>query len=233
MRHWLSPCTVRALARLRVEPVTAGRWADLERLFGPSGAYSGCWRMYLRASSKEFAENGMWGNRARLEALVRQGNEPGLLAYDGDEPVGWVAVAGMARGVPVVLRSPLHKPIDDETGVWAITCFFIARDHRGGGVADALLAGAVKYARRHRARIVEGYPIDPADDRRPTAEMWRGSTTMFGGFHRGGAAQSAATRRAFPLTGSLNREQVACWCRPRDGGVSTSPAPLIHGCAHE
>jgi GNAT superfamily N-acetyltransferase len=169
---------VRAVAKLRVAPVTAERWADLERLFGPSGAYSGCWCMYLRVSSKEFAENGNAGNRARLDALVQDGNEPGLLAYDGYEPVGWVAVAPRDE-YPRVLRSPLHKPIDDETGVWAVTCFFIARDHRGNGVGHALLDGAVKFAKRQRARIVEGYPIDPGDDVRPTAEMWRGSVTMF------------------------------------------------------
>ena len=28
---------------LTFHPVTPDRWPDLERLFGPRGAYSGCW----------------------------------------------------------------------------------------------------------------------------------------------------------------------------------------------
>jgi GNAT superfamily N-acetyltransferase len=167
-----------ASTNLRVEPVTAERWDDLERLFGPSGAYSGCWCMYLRESAKEFDANVGAGNRRRFRRVVQAGREPGLLAYDGDEPVGWVAVAPREE-YPRVLRSPLHKPIDDEPAVWAVSCFFIARARRRTGVGHSLLAAALQQARRHGARVVEGYPIDPGDEPRPAAEMWRGSLAMF------------------------------------------------------
>jgi GNAT superfamily N-acetyltransferase len=163
---------------LRIEPVTAERWPDVELLFGPNGTHGGCWCMYLRETAQEFAANAGAGNRARFAAIVRAGDEPGLLAYDGDEPVAWVAVAPRS-GYPRILRSPLHKPIDDETDVWAVTCFFIARPQRGAGVAHTLLEGAVRRARRNGARIVEGYPFDPGDDLPDAAEMWRGSIPMF------------------------------------------------------
>jgi GNAT superfamily N-acetyltransferase len=134
--------------------------------------------MYLRESAKEFDANVGAGNRRRFRRVVQAGREPGLLAYDGDEPVGWVAVAPREE-YPRVLRSPLHKPIDDEPAVWAVSCFFIARARRRTGVAHSLLAAALQQARRHGARVVEGYPIDPGDEPRPAAEMWRGSLAMF------------------------------------------------------
>ncbi|HEX5613891.1 MAG TPA: GNAT family N-acetyltransferase [Acidimicrobiia bacterium] len=161
--------------------MTAARWGDLVELFGPNGAYSGCWCMYLRESAKDFdalCPNGGAGNRDRLRETVESGRVPGLLAFLGPRPVGWVSVSPRDDYVRV-LRSPVHKPIDDEADVWAVACFFIAKDMRGEGIADALLDAAVAHARRQGARIVEGYPIDPGDARRPSAEMWRGSVDQF------------------------------------------------------
>src|SRR5512139_1051215 len=117
---------------LRTAPLTRDRWQDLVDLFGPSGAYSGCWCMFLRGTSAEFAancRNGGAGNRRRLQRIVQRGAEPGLLAYRGDRAVGWVSV-GPREHYPRVLRSPVHRPVDDVSGVWSIACFFIAADAR-------------------------------------------------------------------------------------------------------
>lgn len=161
---------------LRIASVTPDRWDDLERVFGPNGAYSGCWCMYLRESAREFDDNLGAGNRERFRRIVRSGAEPGLLAYDGGEPVGWVAVAPRHEYARV-LRSPLHQPLDaSEQGVFAITCFFVARSHRRRGVAEALLDAAIHDARRRGARAVEAYP---SKDGGTPAEMWRGSRAMF------------------------------------------------------
>ena len=166
--------------------VTANRWNDLQTLFGPNGAYSGCWCMYLRESAKEFDANcpkGGAANKARLKAIVDRGGEPGLIAYDHATPVGWVSVAPREHYVRV-LRSPLHKPFDDAEKVWSIACFFIAKAARGQGVADRLLAAALAHASQRGARTIEAYPID-TDSRQPDPEMWRGSLQQFlkAGFH--------------------------------------------------
>ena len=115
---------------VRVQPATRTCWPDVERLFGPTGAYAGCWCMFLRTSSKVFeaqCQGGGAANREALKALVEGGAEPGLLAYRDDVPIGWVALAPREE-YGRVLRSPLHKPIDDEPGVWAITCFFVTSE---------------------------------------------------------------------------------------------------------
>jgi GNAT superfamily N-acetyltransferase len=166
---------------LEIHPLTEDRWADLVELFGPSGAYSGCWCMYLRESAREFeanCPNGGGPNKRRLHARVKAGEIPGLLGYRDGRPVGWVSVSPRSDYVRL-LRSPVHKPLDDEPDVWAIACFFVAKSARRGGVADALLKAATRYAREQGARFVEGYPIDTSGGRKPTAEMWRGSVEQF------------------------------------------------------
>jgi GNAT superfamily N-acetyltransferase len=169
---------------LTVHPCTPGRWPDLEALFGPTGAYAGCWCMYLRLTRAEFEAGSVrggthpGGNRVAMAAIVASGAEPGLLAYAQERPVGWVAVAPRDDS-PRVRRSPVHKPVDDAAGVWAVTCFFVAPGARGGGVARTLLDAAVAHACARGAEIIEGYPIDPHGDRPPAAEMWRGSVALF------------------------------------------------------
>lgn len=91
-----------------------------------------------------------------LERLVRAGREPGLVAYDDGEPVGWVSVAPR-EDYPVILRSPQYRPRDDAEGVWSIVCFTVDRDARGRGVTSALLDAAVEHACRRGATSVEAY----------------------------------------------------------------------------
>lgn len=183
---------------LRIAPVTHDRWADLERLFGPNGAYSGCWCMFLRLPAKEFDRNCGGGgapNRAALKALVESGAEPGLLAWRGGDPVGWVAVAPREE-YGRVLRSPVHKPVDEATGVYSISCFYIAKTARARGVAEALLAAAVDFARERGAVLVEAYPTDVRGERRAAAEMWRGSLEQF---ERAGFQVVARRKPARPI----------------------------------
>lgn len=187
---------------LEIHPVTPQRWDDLETLFGPSGAYSGCWCMYLRESAREFDENVGVGNRARFAEVVGSGREPGLLAYEDGRPVGWVAVAPREE-YPRVLRSPVHKPVDDIDGVWSVTCFFIDRSARGQGIASALLDAAVEFARAQGARVVEAYPTDPGDARPPSAEMWRGSLEQF---ERAGFEVALRRKPARPIVRRVLRD---------------------------
>ncbi len=166
---------------LDVRPVRPDRWADLERLFGPSGAYGGCWCMFPRVTGREHAANGNAGNRAAMRAIVEAGRVPGLLGYRGDAPVGWVSVAPRPEFARVT-RSPLTKPPRDAAAdgtTFAVVCFFIARGHRRTGVGRALLKAAVAHAAAHGATAVEGYPVDAAGGRIAEAAGWHGTLAMF------------------------------------------------------
>ena len=46
---------------------------------------------------EDWAARSVAQNRADLEALVAGGSTPGLVAVDGDEPVGWVSVAPLSE----------------------------------------------------------------------------------------------------------------------------------------
>jgi GNAT superfamily N-acetyltransferase len=146
---------------VNVRPVTPARWPDLVELFeqrGPRGgrrntpAY-GCWCMWWRNRALEHGEP----KKRAMGRLVRAGREPGLLAYEGARPVGWVAVAPREE-LTVLLRSPQYRPHDDDTGVWAVSCFVVDRPAQGRGVAAALLDAAVEHAFARGASAVEGYP---------------------------------------------------------------------------
>ncbi len=141
---------------LEVRPATPERWGDLERLFGERGAYGGCWCMWWRLKRSEFAAQSADERRRGLRALVERGEVPGLLAYAGDEPVGWCSL-GPRAAYPPLGRSRTLKPVDDEP-VWSIVCFFVARPYRRRGVQAALIKAAVAYAAERGARIVEAYP---------------------------------------------------------------------------
>lgn len=147
---------------LSFAPLTPDRWGDLEALFGPRGACGGCWCMWWRLPRSAFTAAKGEGNRRALEAYVRGGAVPGLLAYDGGRPVGWVAVEPRAA-YPGLGRSRNLAPVD-ERPVWSITCFYVARSHRGRGVTRALALAALEHARRAGATLVEAYPVDYAKE---------------------------------------------------------------------
>ena len=148
-------------AGLEFFAVTQERWADLEKLFGPHGAYSGCWCMWWRLSRAEFGRQSAEQRRVGLKELVDSGQAPGILAYLDNEPVAWVSVAPR-ESYPSLERSRTLKRVDDQP-VWSIVCFFVARPFRGRGLMVDLLRGALAYAAQQGARIVEAYPVDPGD----------------------------------------------------------------------
>jgi GNAT superfamily N-acetyltransferase len=163
---------------LEVRPVRSGDWDDLVRLFGDNGAYANCWCMWWRVTSTEFDQGVKAkgaGNRAAMKALVDDGAVPGLIAWRGDEPVGWISVAPRSE-FGRIERSPVLKGVDDEPA-WAVVCFYIPRRERGAGVATALLDAALRWVREQGGRLVEGYPT-PAHYE-GAAALWTGTESMF------------------------------------------------------
>ncbi|MEY4069816.1 MAG: hypothetical protein RL721_430 [Candidatus Eisenbacteria bacterium] len=169
-------------ARLRIEPLTLARWPDLERLFGARGACAGCWCMWMRRPLAEYRRGQGEGNRRALRELVAR-RPPGLLAYAGDEPVGWIAVAPREEYVRLA-NSRVLAPVEGDR-VWSAPCFFVAAAHRGRGVTRALLAAAARWARAQGAAQLEGYPHPDSSRRQPAAFVFGGFESVFrdAGFH--------------------------------------------------
>jgi GNAT superfamily N-acetyltransferase len=143
---------------IEIVPATRERWPDLESLLGPNGACAGCWCMFWRLDRKDYKRLQGAGNKAALQALTGSALPPGVLAYRDGRVIGWCAV-GPRQDFIALETSRSLKRIDD-TPVWSVVCFYIAKKERRSGLHSALLHGAVDFARRHGAAIVEGYPID-------------------------------------------------------------------------
>lgn len=181
-----------------IHPLTPDRWNDLETLFGPKGAYGGCWCMFWRVSRAQFAEQSRRGgadNREAFRAAVQSGEVPGLLAYANGTPVGWCAVA--PREVYAALeRSTTRKRIDDQP-VWSITCFFVAHGWRRKGVNTALVAAAIDYVRSQGGTMIEAYPTlnEPGMKQPSNAAAYMGLSAVFRAAGFTEVARAANTRR--------------------------------------
>ncbi len=133
--------------------------------------------MWWRCSRAEFARKKGTGNKRALHRIVHSGPPPGLLAYLGDEPVGWCAVAPRNQYARLT-NSRILGPVDDEA-VWSVVCFYVARPFRKRGITESLLEAAVRFAGEHGARFVEGYPVAPAKDRVPDVFAYTGFVSTF------------------------------------------------------
>jgi GNAT superfamily N-acetyltransferase len=163
---------------VRLVPATAEHWDRLERLFGPRGACAGCWCMWWRVAPKAWRAGKAGPNRTAFRALVRDAAvPPGIVALVGDEAIGWCAVAPRQE-YPRLERSRILAPID-AASVWSVTCFFVARECRGGHLTPRLLEAAAELARRNGGRILEGYPVDTGGRRTAGAFLFTGTCSAF------------------------------------------------------
>lgn len=141
---------------LAFRPVDKSTCGDFEAFFSAPGAPKWCWCMVWRRSSLEAKQNDPAGRKRQMMQRIAAGTPVGLLAYDGDEPVGWVSVA--PRDTYRNLGGPEAKKGEV---VWSIVCFFVPRKLRGDGLVRRLIAGAVAHAKRNGATVVEAYPVPP------------------------------------------------------------------------
>jgi len=115
--------------------------------------------MWWRLRQSDWSAGKGSRNKNALKELVMGGTPPGLLAYIGKNPVGWIAIAPREQYIRLE-KSRVLKPLDD-LPVWSIVCFFTAKPYRRLGLTTALIKEAVAFAARKGALAVEAYPSDP------------------------------------------------------------------------
>jgi GNAT superfamily N-acetyltransferase len=179
---------------LSFHPLTPERWPDLEKLFGERGACGGCWCMAWRLPRAAWEAGRGERNKRALRSLAKEDISPGVLAYSGDEAIGWCAVAPRAAYVRLE-KSRVLAAVDD-LPVWSISCLFIAKPFRRRGVSVALIGAAAEFARSHGARVVEAYPVVPYSDAMPPAFAWTGTVSAY---ERAGFREVARRSAARPI----------------------------------
>jgi GNAT superfamily N-acetyltransferase len=133
--------------------------------------------MWWRLSRTEFSQNHYAGNKRAIKKIIRAGQEPGILAYANGKPIGWCAI-GQRESYPSLERSNVLQRVDDSP-VWSVTCFYVARGHRRQGLAGHLLKAAIRFARQRGAKVIEGYPIDSGGEKKNTVSVFTGLSSTF------------------------------------------------------
>ncbi|MBI5351060.1 MAG: GNAT family N-acetyltransferase [Chloroflexi bacterium] len=165
---------------LRIEKVTSDLIDDIAKLFGTEKITNDCWCMWFIIPVKDFHSAGSKGNRASFCNLVAKSEHPlGLLAYQGEEPVGWCATGPRSRYVRA-LKTPTYRggDVESDSDIWLVPCLFVRKDVRGHGVSQALLEAAVDLAKENGATAIEGFPFSESK-RRSSGDIQVGFEPLF------------------------------------------------------
>jgi len=159
---------------------------DFEALAAQQGE---CWCMFYQRARP--AGRGLTRderrarNRSDKRSLVSEGRAHAILVYEGRTPVGWCQY-GTAEELPRIDAGRSYRkvaPPVPRDRLWRVTCFFVAKDHRGKGVASFALEAALESIRRKGGGIVEAYPV--VSKRMAAVPEWRWFGTP-GMFHKAG-----------------------------------------------
>lgn len=178
------------LATLHIVPANEAACGDLVVIFGERGDAAGCQCQWFKLPRGGLHATPRSELAARLHQQTACGHADapgttGLVAYLGDEPVGWCAVEPRVNYMRLrTARVPWTGRDEDkgDTGVWAITCFVTRAGYRGRGVSRALARAAVAFARERGARAIEGYAVErQAGKRYPASSLFVGTRKVFEG----------------------------------------------------
>src|SRR5919112_4331569 len=177
-----------------IRPAT--QFEDVRAIVGPKRPDANvCWCLSYRIPSKQnLALHGT--ERGELvKQLVAQDPPPGVLAYDGGEPVGWAAVHPRADTSFATNRRIPHL---DDLDVWSLWCIRVRPGHRGRGISHRLLEGAIDFARSYGAPAIEGYPVDNQGRKVDLTMAYVGTRKLFeeAGFTK--AADTESVLNGFP-----------------------------------
>jgi GNAT superfamily N-acetyltransferase len=182
---------------MAIEVRPASVFDDVASVIGPKKPESNvCFCLSYRVlSSKENLALRGPERGERVAELCRQDPPPGVLAYDGDEPVGWAAVHPRADTSFAKNRRIPHV---DDLDVWSVWCIRVRPGHRKQGISHRLLEGAVEFARSYGAPAIEGYPVDNRGEKVDLTMAYVGTRRLFerAGFRK--AADTESVLAGYP-----------------------------------
>jgi len=179
---------------IEVRPATS--FADMRIMVGPKRPDANvCWCLSYRIPNTLNQSLAGPARGEHMRKLLRGRIPPGVLAYDGDEVVGWAAVHPRAETSFARNRRIPHV---DDTDVWSVWCIRVRPGHRGKGISHSLLAGAVAFARDGGAPAIEGYPVDNRGEKVDLTMAYVGTRALFekAGFRK--VSETSSVLDGFP-----------------------------------
>jgi GNAT superfamily N-acetyltransferase len=179
-----------------VRPANLDRFDDVATMLGPKNPESSvCWCLSHRVDARTNRSLVGPARGEYVRELCARAVSPGVLAYDGDEVVGWAAVAPRSE-LPLARSTKI--PHVDDLPVWSVWCIRVRPGHRGRGISHALLDGAVDYARSEGAPAVEGYPVDNRGERVDLTMAYVGTRKLFEDAGFAVASETTSVSGGFP-----------------------------------
>jgi hypothetical protein len=140
-----------------------------------NGVWGGCWCVAFHPKPAQ-SNRSASANRAYKARLVRTNQAHAALVYDGADVVGW-SQFGPPGELPA--RMGGFRKLGVAAPDWRITCFFVDRDRRREGVAEAALAGALRMIAANGGGTVDGYPIATGGNPYSSSFLFSGTESMF------------------------------------------------------
>ncbi len=145
------------MSSIETHELDAARWGDFERLFEERGGPKYCWCLVWRRDENGKSPQGRPARKDAMRRKVAGGGRVGLLAYLDGEPAAWCSVAPRSAFVRI---GGVHPPGEDESRVWSISCFYVPRRLRRGGVMERLIEAAAAHAKANGAAVIEAYAVE-------------------------------------------------------------------------
>jgi GNAT superfamily N-acetyltransferase len=161
-----------------IRPLSPDTWDAFAALVEKhNGVWNGCWCTWFIAPKAERHGSGKTNPEIKKQCVDEGGNHAALV-FDGELAVGWCEY-----GTPAELPTMKHsKQYDAETTVlpdYRLTCFFVDRDRRRQGVAEAALRGALDLIAAGGGGLVEAYPHDIGEKKVSSSFLYNGTRAMF------------------------------------------------------
>jgi GNAT superfamily N-acetyltransferase len=153
--------------QLSIVPANEASCDDLAAIFGTTDYPGRCQCQRFKVIGWIWRDSTQEERTALLRAQTACGDPyatatSGLVAYLGDEPVGWVAIEPRTAYPKLrTSRVPWRGRNEDkgDESVWAVTCFVVRKGYRGRGLTYPLARATIDFARERGARAVEAYPM--------------------------------------------------------------------------
>lgn len=164
--------------RFLIRELGKGTWPDFVRIMEKhNGVWGGCWCVAFHLEAGRTKQTAL-SRRALKESLVRTSRSHAALVYAGPDVVGWCQF-----GPPAELPGRMggFRKLGVAAPDWRLTCFFVDRERRREGIAEAALAGAVRIIAAKGGGTVDGYPIATRGKPYSNSFLWGGTESMFAG----------------------------------------------------